>query len=143
VCRSPGRIDPRPILGHFLVGCCRKIVDGECPSGVGNLDEDVSGLALVATGAGPVILWNRRRLITPALVTVSWFVWGLSGTWQMRDSLPWGSFEGIQWISLQPYPDYMLQWTVLMIALFVVAGCELLTRKARQYILDLRTTSTG
>jgi hypothetical protein len=125
------------------VGCCRKIVDGECPSGVGNLDEDVSGLALVATGAGPVILWNRRRLITPALVTVSWFVWGLSGTWQMRDSLPWGSFEGIQWISLQPYPDYMLQWTVLMIALFVVAGCELLTRKARQYILDLRTTSTG
>lgn len=84
----------------------------------------VSGLALVATGAVSVILWKRRRLITPSLVTAGWFLWGLYGTWQMRDSLPWGHFEGINWISLRPYPDYLLQWTVLMIALFVLAGIE-------------------
>lgn len=103
----------------------------------------VSGLALVATGAASVILWKRRRLITPSLVTAGWFLWGLYGTWQMRGSLPWGHFEGINWISLRPYPDYMLQWTVLMIALLVLAGSELMTRKMGQYLIDTWTTSTG
>lgn len=103
----------------------------------------VSGLALVATGAASVILWKRRRLITPSLVTAGWFLWGLYGTWQMRDSLPRGHFEGINWISLRPYPDYMLQWTVLMIALLVLAGSELMTRKMGQYLINTWTTSTG
>lgn len=88
----------------------------------------VSGLALVATGALPVILWKRRRLVTPAILTAGWLLWGLYGTWQLRGALPWGAFEGVDWISLQPSPDYMLQWTVLVIALLVVGGGESLLR---------------
>lgn len=100
----------------------------------------VSGLALVATGVLPVILWKRRRLVIPPLVTAGWFLWGLYGTWRMRDSLPWGAFSGINWISFTPYPDYMLQWTVLMVALLALSGGELLLRTA---LSDIGTTPAG
>lgn len=89
----------------------------------------VSGLGLVATGALPVVLWRRGRLVTPGALTTGWFVWGVYGTWKMRESLPWGAFDGISWVSLQPYPDYMLKWTMLMVGLFALGGFEWTIRK--------------
>lgn len=87
------------------------------------------GLILFSTGALPVILWKRQKLVSPALVTTVWFLWGLYGTWIMRDSLPLSDFTGKQWISLVPYPDYMLHATMLLIALLVVTGGEFLIQK--------------
>lgn len=54
-----------------------------------------AGLALVAAGALVVILWRRYRLVGPALATSGWFLWGLYGLWQLRESLPLSNIVGI------------------------------------------------
>lgn len=89
----------------------------------------ISGLALFATGALSVQLWSRRRVVTPAIVTASWFAWGLYGTWTMRAHLPWGQFEGINWMGPTPYPDYLLKWPVLVMALLLSVGTEVIVLK--------------
>lgn len=104
----------------------------------------VSGLALVATGALPVILWTRRRLVAPALLTAGWFLWGLYGTWQLRGALPMSIYSrAIDWVSLQAAPDYMLQWTVLAIGLLTVAGTEWLVRGVGRRLLGGERPSVG
>lgn len=103
----------------------------------------VSGLALVTIGAVSVILWKRRGLILPAILTAGWALWGLYGTWMMRNSLPWGHFQGVLWISLRPYPDYMLQWMVLLVAFLVLAGSELTARKTFQHIFSSGNMDPG
>lgn len=94
----------------------------------------VSGIALVVTGALPVILWQRSRLVTPGLATVGWFMWGVYGIWLRWESLPLGHFAGIGWGNFTPYPDYLLKWTGLMIVLLVGAGGELAMRRVSQFI---------
>lgn len=102
----------------------------------------VSGLALVAAAALAVFLWRRERLASPVLVTSGWFLWGLYGTWQIRDSLPLSPFVATSWIGLQPYPGYMQKWTVLMIALLTVAGFELAARRAGRNLGNPKEKST-
>lgn len=101
----------------------------------------VSALGLVATGAVPVLLWSRYRMVSPVVATTGWFLWGLYGTWTIRNSLPRGAFSGINWDGLPPYPDYMLKWTLLMIALLVLAGAELMVRRVGRTIITGESSS--
>lgn len=101
----------------------------------------VSALGLVLTGALPVLLWVRYRLVLPGVGAVSWFLWGLNGTWTMRRSLPRGAFQGINWNSLPPYPDYMLKWNLLLIAILVLAGAEFLVRRGGRATRDGGTSA--
>lgn len=96
----------------------------------------VCGLGLVATGALPVIFWSHYRLVTPTFLTAGWFVWGVYGIWT-RSGLPLSAFSGIRWTALRPHPDYLLQWTMLMVGLLVLASGELAVQKARRVLLTL------
>jgi len=87
-------------------------------------------LGLVVTGGLPVYLWFTHRLVSPVLAVSVWFLWGVYGLWEMQTALPLGSFSGINWISLQPYPDYALQWTLLLAAILVLAGGEYALRQS-------------
>lgn len=102
----------------------------------------LASLGLVVTGALPVLLWERYRLVLPGTATVGWFVWGLYGTWAMRRSLPWGAFDGINWNTLPPYPDYVMKVNLLLIVLVILAGVELLVRKGGRSIVNSGQTTT-
>jgi hypothetical protein len=96
---------------------------------VGSLIYAVTGFILFATGAVPVIAWCRERLVTPAVVTVGWFSWGLSGIFTSGLRFPLGEFTGIRWMHPAPHPDYMLQSTVLLVGVLSVTGLELLLKR--------------
>lgn len=102
----------------------------------------ISGLGLAATGTLAIILWKRNQLVTPAAVTVGWFGWGVYGTWTMRDSLPWGAFQGINWFNFTPYPDYMLKWTALVVAVLLLAGIELTMHRVGHLLRKLGDAPT-
>lgn len=93
-------------------------------------------LGLVVTGALPVLLWERYRLVLPGVATVGWFVWGLYGTWGIRSSLPWGAFDGINWNTLPPYPDYMMKVNLLLLGLVILACVEVLVRMGGRSIFN-------
>jgi hypothetical protein len=93
----------------------------------------IIGLGLLITGGLPVLLRANYRLITPALCTAGWFLWGIYGLWMTRDYLPRSEFTGIDWISLQPYPDYALQWTILLVSILLLSGCEYAARRLIRY----------
>jgi len=101
------------------------------PSGIvlGLLIHVVTGLVLFTTGALPVIGWARARLVTPAAVTGGWFIWGVYGIWTHWHRFPLGDFAGVQWMYREPHPDYMLQSTVLLVAVLFVAGAEALAHR--------------
>lgn len=88
----------------------------------------ISALAIVGITAFAVALWLRRRVAAPAVLTVGWLLWGAYNAWAARDALPYGQFRGIDWISFVPAADYLLQWTPLLVAVLVFAGCELAVR---------------
>ena len=117
-------------LAHFVLGFSLQLYGRQGLPGAYLivLAYAVSALGLVVTGSLPVLLWVRYPLVTPVMAAIGWFSWGLYGTWTMRRSLPWGAFDGINWNSLPPYPDYMLKWNLLLFALVVLAGVELLIR---------------
>lgn len=149
--RFPGRIE-RALTGsigryailagllHFVLGFGLQLYARQgLPGGVFiMLAYAISALGLVATGAVPVLLRSRHRLLSPAITTAGWFLWGLYGTWTVRDSLPRGASSGINWGGLPPYPDYMLKWTLLIVALLVLAGVELIARRAGRTISTKR-----
>lgn len=94
----------------------------------------VSGIALLVAGVLPVVLWSRYRLVTPAVATVSWFIWGVYGIWLRREALPLGAFTGIGWGNFTPHPDYLLKWTGLMVILLMGAGTELVMQRVSQFV---------
>lgn len=96
----------------------------------------VLGVILVGTGALPVILWTRDRLVVPALLTVGWVSWGLYGTWLQRARFPVGQFSAFGWfgVPLRPYPDYMLGIAELLVLLLAVAGIEYIARTAARLL---------
>jgi hypothetical protein len=89
----------------------------------------IAGLGLLATGTLPVLLWQRARLLTPALATGSWFLWGLTGLWEMQAVLPLSSFSAVAWASAYPYPDYLLQWPPLLAVSLILAAVEWTVRE--------------
>lgn len=93
----------------------------------------VSALALVGLGALPVVLWSRDRLVLPGMVVGGWLGWGLLRTWQLRASLPRGSFSAIAWVSTSPAPDYAVKWTVPLLVVVVAVAVELVGRWLRAY----------
>lgn len=103
----------------------------------------VVALILFATGALPVVLWRRKRLVAPALAAVGWFVWGVYGIWTWRDSLPLTPFTATKWTALEPAPDYALQSSTLLLVLLVVAGVEYALREAVRADGRHRTVEEG
>lgn len=130
-------------LIHFVLGFGLQLYGRQGLPGVVLilLAHGVSALGLVVTGALPVLLWKRYRLVVPGMATGGWFLWGLYGAWTIRDSLPRGAFSGINWNSLPPYPDYMLKWNLLLVALVVLAGAELIARRVGRAIHDRENIS--
>lgn len=130
-------------LLHFILGFSLQLYARQgLPGGVLIvLAYAVSALGLVATGALPVLLWKRYWLVMPGLATGGWFLWGLYGTWAIRDSLPRGAFSGINWNSLPPYPDYMPKWDLLLGAFVVLAVVELVVRRIRRAVHDRKNIS--
>ena len=96
---------------------------------LGGLIYLMAGLMLFAAGALPVLGWSRARIVTPTVVTVGWFSWGLYVIWTQRARFPLGVFSGIGWVASVPYPDYMLQSSVLLVLLLVAAGTEFGVRR--------------
>lgn len=88
----------------------------------------IAGVGLFGTGALPVVLWSRNRLLSPGLLTVGWFVWGVYGIWT-RSGIPLSEFAGINWFALKPHPDYMLQWTMLLVGILFLTGWEFAIRR--------------
>lgn len=95
----------------------------------------IAGFGLVVTGALPVVLWSRNRLLTPGLLTVGWFLWGVHGIWT-RSGIPLSEFAGINWMALEPHPDYMLQWTMLLVGILFLTGCEFAIREGGCWMLQ-------
>jgi hypothetical protein len=95
----------------------------------------VSGLGLVAGGALPVLLWRRYDLVSPAAVVVGWVAWAVYGLWSIRAVLPLDAFAGVAWTAAQPYPDYLFQWTTLLVVVLAVAGVE---RALRTSVTEIR-----
>lgn len=95
----------------------------------------IAGAGLFATGAIPVILWSRNRLLTPGLLTIGWFLWGVYGIWT-RSGIPLSEFSGINWIALKPHPDYMLQWMMLLVGILFLTGCEFAIHRGGHRILQ-------
>jgi hypothetical protein len=118
-------------LTHFVLGFGLQLYARQGLPGVYLviLGTALASLGLVITGALPVLLWESYRLVLPGIATVGWFAWGLYGTWAIRRSLPYGAFDGINWNTLPPYPDYMMKVNLLLIGLVILAGVELLVRK--------------
>lgn len=83
----------------------------------------INGVGLVGTGALPVVFWSRYRLLTPGLLVIGWFLWGVHGI-LTRSGLPLSEFSGINWIALKPHPDYLFQWTMLLVGILCLAGVE-------------------
>lgn len=100
----------------------------------------ISAFALIGLGALPIVAWQRRRLVLPAVTLNSWVAWGILGAWQLRESLPLGAFSGIRWVGLPPAPDYALKWTVLCLALVSSITVELGARWIGEV---LRSTATA
>lgn len=97
----------------------------------------LSGLALVATGVLTIVLWLRQRLVTPLVLILGWFSWGLYGTWTIRRNLPLSEFTAINWTAAKPYPDYMLRWAMLLIIILGFAGAEFVIRSQLERYIDV------
>lgn len=90
------------------------------------------GLALVAIGALPVVLWQRARHVSPAAVAGVWVTWGIYGAWQMRRRFPLSASAGTDWIAFRPHPDYLFQWSVALVGVLVFASVEWSVRSLRR-----------
>lgn len=86
----------------------------------------VSACAIFGIGVLVVVAWHRHRLILPALANLGWIMWGIYG-WMRGYSLPGSPSDlgAVHWVSLQPYPDYMLKWAVLLLGIAGVTVLEL------------------
>jgi hypothetical protein len=82
------------------------------------------GLVLVSAGAAPVLLWTRKRLVSPALVVSGWLLWGIYKLWEIRHVLPRTAFTGIAFTRLAPHKDYLFQSTMLLVVLLAALGIE-------------------
>jgi len=122
-------------FGHLIIGVSIQLYARDFGQGVTAIDiltvvvlYGVCGTLLVATAAFPVLLWQRYRLATPAMGLLIWLSWGLRVVWQRRELLPVSSFRGIDWVTLIPSFDYLLQVAGLVIWLLILASGELLLR---------------
>lgn len=111
-------------LAHVLVGSLLQLAVRPPDQSLMWAVVPVVALVLFATGALPVVLWRRERLVAPALAAAGWFAWGVYGIWTWWDSLPLSSFTGIGWTAPVPHPDYALQSATLLLVVLVVAGLE-------------------
>lgn len=127
-------------VAHLAAGLALQSVasDGIGVTGLGPATQFLlvlSGLALVAMGALPLLLWFRWRLVTPLL----WVVWQLSLalTWLVLS----GEVAGMHvtaWVSPFLYPDYLLNWGLPLLALLLLAGAEYGTRRLWLRVRDAR-----
>lgn len=92
----------------------------------------LGGLGLVVLGALPVILWQRARIATPAVLASGWLLWGFYGIWRTRERFPLSVFAGIDYFALRPYPDFILQfsWTIVLLGIGMVATTEWIVRNS-------------
>jgi hypothetical protein len=89
----------------------------------------VLGSILFATGALPVVLWRRERLVLPAMATVTWATWGIYGTLTSGLFFPLGDSTGLQFFGgFEPHPQYMIGITELLVVVLAVAAVEYLAR---------------
>lgn len=93
---------------------------------IGSVVYFVSACAIFGIGVLVVLAWHRHRLILPALANLSWVMWGIYG-WMRGYSLPGSPRDlgAVHWVGIQPYPDYMLKWVVLLLGIAGVAVIEL------------------
>lgn len=113
-------------VAHLVVGLHLQSVasDGLSVAGIGLfwwLILVLSGLALVAMGALPLLLWVRWRLVAPLL----WVVF------QLSLALVWLVLSGdvpdmhvSDGMSLTLYPNYLVNWGLPLLLLLVLAGVE-------------------
>lgn len=93
---------------------------------IGSVVYFVSACAIFVIGVLVVVAWRHHSLILPALASLGWVMWGIFG-WMRGYSLPGSPSDlgAVHWVTLQPYPDYMLKWVMLLLAIAGVAVLEL------------------
>jgi hypothetical protein len=101
----------------------------------------ILGGVLFATGALPVVLWRRERLVLPALATVTWATWGVYGILTSRLRFPLGDAVSPQFFGpFVPHPQYLFGITELLVVLLAVAVVEYLARDAARRSKDVSST---
>jgi hypothetical protein len=90
----------------------------------------VSSVGLAVMGALSVLLWHRDRLVTPTVVTLGYFCFGVVRIWQNWTYLPNTRATAIAWIDPTATVEYLFQWTPALAFLFLVAATEWVTRRS-------------
>lgn len=133
IASKPGNVAAAVGIAHLICGLGLQFYVGRfrlfAVTGLGSLVVvalyyAVCGLGLVVLGALPVVCWHYWRLRGPLVVASGWFLWGVYGIWQSRSRFPVSSFAGMQWQALRPYPDYLFQWSVVLVVVVVGAWIE-------------------
>lgn len=92
----------------------------------------VGAVGTVVTGALPVYVWRRYQVVTPSLTLLAWVLWGVVRFWRQMHRLPLSEFAAVRIAAIRPYPDYLLQWPALFLALVLVTVVEWYLRKRRR-----------
>lgn len=83
-----------------------------------------NGIGLVILGAVPAVLLLRSRLVSPALIVGSAFVWSAYETWQVVQS-------GLVPVDPTPFGWYLLLWVAILAVVSLVGGLEYRLRDFR------------
>jgi len=75
-------------------------------------------------GFVPSYLWKRSRLYAPAFVFSGWLLWAAVRITYRLGELPYTEFTAIRHTAIRPFPDYMLQWPILLLLLILTAAVE-------------------
>lgn len=89
-------------------------------------------LGTALTGGLPAYLWNRYGLWAPVITLGVWLAWAAARLLARLDELPYTEATTIRHTGVQPFPDYMLQWPILLVVLVLTATGEYILRTRPQ-----------